>query len=92
MESKRNGYHENRMHAGIGRRIRCGTPKPARPRTAAAPSPASVAAVDDKASRCEAEKQKYRESEACFAPYRTPIGAIQPEGFQHCIAMNEPTC
>ena len=66
--------------------------EPGRPRPAPAPSPASVAAVDDKASRCEAEKQKYRESETCFAPYRTPTGAIQPEGFEHCVAMKEPAC
>lgn len=66
--------------------------EPAGSRPAPAPSPASVAAVDDKASRCETQKQKYRESETCFAPYRTPTGAIQPEGFEHCVAMKEPAC
>jgi hypothetical protein len=55
------------------------------------PRPATAAA-GDKASQCEAEKRRYRESEACFAPYRTPTGAIQPEGFQRCVAVKEPTC
>jgi hypothetical protein len=57
------------------------------------PAPATAAAsTGDKASQCEAEKKRYRESEACFAPYRTPTGAIQPEGFQRCVAVKEPTC
>ena len=66
--------------------------EPARPRTAAAASPASVTAADDRASQCEAQKQKYRESEACFAPYRRSTGTMRSEGFKHCVAMKEPTC
>ena len=53
---------------------------------------APAASPDDKVSQCEAEKKRYRDSEACFAPYRTATGAIQPEGFQRCVSVKEPTC
>ena len=65
--------------------------EPAKPRTSVKPAPAS-AAVENKATRCEAERQKYRESVACFEPYRMPNGAIQPEGLEKCVSMKEPTC
>jgi Domain of unknown function (DUF4124) len=61
----------------------------ANPDSRARPAPTTVA---DKASQCEQDKKRYRESEACFAPYRTPTGAIQPEGYQRCTAVREPTC
>lgn len=65
--------------------------KSERPRTDSPPLP-KTAGVDDKASRCEAEKRKYRQSEACFAPYRTANGGIKDEAFQHCVAAREPEC
>jgi len=64
---------------------------PAKPRTTATPAPAP-AVVESKAARCEAERQKYRDSVACFAPYRMPNGSIQPEGLEKCVSMKEPTC
>ncbi len=65
--------------------------KSAKPRSEPAPKP--VAASDDaKAKQCEADRKKYRESEACFAPYRNNAGSINPEAFQHCVAVKEPTC
>ncbi|MBT9613479.1 MAG: DUF4124 domain-containing protein [Burkholderiales bacterium] len=46
----------------------------------------------DKGSSCEAEKRKYRESEACFAPYRNATGGIKAEAFKHCVEVKEPQC
>ena len=57
------------------------------------PPPRSVSAsTDNSTALCEAERKKYRESEACFQPYRTPSGAVVPEAFQHCVEVKEPTC
>ena len=65
---------------------------PTRKETTDKPPRAVAAAPDNKTAQCEAEKKKYRESEACFRPYRTPSGAIVPEAFQHCTEVKEPTC
>lgn len=46
----------------------------------------------DKDSSCEAEKRKYRESEACFTPYRNTNGGIKAEAFKHCVEVKEPQC
>ena len=56
-----------------------------------APRPA-VATAEDKAKQCEADTKRYKESEACFAPYRRNAGSINPEAFQHCVEVKEPTC
>ena len=44
-----------------------------------------------KAKQCEADTKRYKESEACFAPYRSNAGSINPEAFQHCVEVKEPT-
>ena len=55
--------------------------------------PRSVSAsTDNSTARCEAERKKFRDSEACFQQYRTPSGAIVREAFQHCVEVKEPTC
>ena len=41
---------------------------------------------------CEARKRRYRESQECFAPYRTATGGIKREAFQHCIELKQPNC
>jgi hypothetical protein len=67
------------------------TPKaktPKNPRT----EPPPVNEADAAARQCEAERKKYRESVACFAPYRSNAGTINPEAFQHCVEVKEPTC
>jgi hypothetical protein len=57
------------------------------------PVPRPVVASDDaKAKQYEADKKKYKESEACFAPYRSAAGSISPEAFQHCVEVREPAC
>jgi len=55
------------------------------------PLPATTVA-DDKDKRCEMEKNKYMESQACFAPYRTATGGIKAEAFQHCVEVKDPKC
>ncbi len=64
--------------------------KPAKPRSA--PPPPAVASADARTKQCEADWKKYRESEACFAPYKSKAGSISPEAFQHCVEVKEPTC
>ena len=56
------------------------------------PSRSVSASTDNITAQCEAEKKKFRDSEACFPQYRTPSGAIVPEAFRHCVEVKEPTC
>jgi hypothetical protein len=51
------------------------------------PKPMSAA---EKKARCEKEWKKYRESEACFAPYRLANGGIKAEAFKHCTEIKQP--
>lgn len=39
---------------------------------------------------CQAQWRKYRESQACFGPYRTATGGIKAEAFQVCTEVPEP--
>ena len=64
---------------------------PNKPHSDSPPLPAA-AGTDNKESRCEAEKRKYMESQACFAPYRTATGGVEAEAFQHCVEVKEPQC
>lgn len=41
---------------------------------------------------CEAQMQKYRESQECFAPYRTVRGGIKEEGVNRCTVVKQPEC
>ena len=41
---------------------------------------------------CEARKRRYRESQECFAPYRTATGGIKRGAFQHCVELKQPMC
>ncbi|MDO8903772.1 DUF4124 domain-containing protein [Hydrogenophaga sp.] len=45
-------------------------------------------------SDCATRWRLYRESEACFGPFRTVGGGIKPEAFDHCneIASPEGQC
>lgn len=45
-----------------------------------------------KSLSCEARKERYRESQECFAPYRTATGGIKREAFRHCIELKQPLC
>lgn len=53
------------------------------------PAPPPLAASKGE-SPCEIAQRKYRESDACFAPYRNATGGIKPEAFEHCTEMKEP--
>lgn len=73
------------------------TAKSGKPVPVPAPKPPAVSAdssdsTEDRAKACDAEKRKYQDSLACFAPYKTPSGGITDEGVQHCVALKEPTC
>src|SRR5258706_10666440 len=63
--------------------------KPTKPRSA---PPPAVASADARTKQCEADWKTYRESEACFAPYKSKTGSISREAFQHCVEVKEPTC
>ena len=39
---------------------------------------------------CEQEWRRYRESQACLAPFRTATGAIKVEAFEHCLQLKQP--
>jgi Domain of unknown function (DUF4124) len=43
-------------------------------------------------SSCEAQKQRYRASQSCFAPYVTVDGAVKAEAYKHCTQIAEPQC
>lgn len=51
-----------------------------------------VSETDASDAACEAKMQRYRESQACFAPYRLANGAIKAEAFEHCTAIPQPPC
>ncbi len=65
-----------------------------------ASSPAQAAAVPPTAKRppaaptadtdCDTWRSLYRESQACFGPYRTARGATKAEAFVHCTPVTEP--
>lgn len=41
---------------------------------------------------CEAQKQRYKESQDCFAQYRNVRGGISEEGVARCTAVQQPIC
>ena len=56
-----------------------------------APSPASpTTALSDKKRQCEEELKRFRQSQDCFAPYRTANGGIKAEAFKHCVEVKMP--
>lgn len=42
-------------------------------------------------TECERLTRLYRESEACFAPYKLWNGATRAEAFEHCTPMVDPS-
>lgn len=56
---------------------------------AAATQPPTAAAIDLR-NRCDVAWQRYRESQACFAPYRNTNGSIKAEAFRRCTELQEP--
>lgn len=46
--------------------------------------------TSDKKNKCKKAWKKYKESEACFAPYRLVNGGIKAEAFKHCTEVKQP--
>lgn len=44
----------------------------------------------DKKQRCQEQWRKYRESAACFAPYKLVNGGVKAEAFKHCTVVKQP--
>lgn len=42
-------------------------------------------------TECQRMTRLYRESEACFAPYKLWNGGTRPEAFEHCTEVVEPS-
>ena len=64
--------------------------------TATAPTPSTpkpAAAVDASGdeSDCETQLRLYRESQECFAPFRTATGGIRAEAFEKCKERPDPS-
>lgn len=56
--------------------------------------PLTVTPVPDKQpdeTECQRMVRLYRESEACFAPYKIANGKTRPEAFEHCQQVVEPS-
>lgn len=64
------------------------TPMDRSPTPSAAPRHA--AQVPDARTDCDTWRRLYRESEKCFAPYKTAKGATRAEAFDHCVQMAAP--
>jgi hypothetical protein len=52
-----------------------------------APPPAAAQA----GSECEEQMKRYMASQECFAPFRLANGAINPEAFEKCQVVSQPT-
>lgn len=51
----------------------------------------SGAPAGNKGSKCEEEWRKYRESQACFAPYVIGGGrGVRAEAYEHCTSVSQP--
>ena len=50
----------------------------------------TTAETDEKKNRCELAWKKYRESQACFAPYILVNGGVKAEAFKHCTEIKQP--
>jgi len=56
--------------------------------------PLTVTPVPEKRpdeTECQRMVREYRESEACFAPYKIANGMTRPEAFEHCQQVVEPS-
>lgn len=40
---------------------------------------------------CREKMQRYRDSQACFIPYRNENGSLKPEAFKRCKEIPQPT-
>ncbi len=47
-------------------------------------------AANDRRNSCAEEWRRYRESQACFAPYAKVGGGVKGEAFEHCTEVTQP--
>ncbi len=52
--------------------------------------PPDATDTETKDKQCREAWKKYRESMACFAPYRVVGGGVKEEAFAHCKSVNQP--
>ena len=52
----------------------------------------TVSNTNVRGDSCEEQKQRYLESDLCFAPFRNANGTIKAEAFRHCVEVKEPRC
>lgn len=46
--------------------------------------------MGEKRMRCREKWREYRESQACFAPYRLANGGVKAEAFKYCKEVKQP--
>ncbi len=57
----------------------------------ASPTPATrTMDMGEKRKRCREKWREYRESQACFAPYRLVNGGVKAEAFKYCKDVKQP--
>lgn len=52
--------------------------------------PSDATDIDTSDKKCREAWKKYRESLACFAPYRVVGGGVKEEAFKHCKNVLQP--
>lgn len=53
-------------------------------------APSATTGIKDKQNQCKKAWKKYKESEACFAPYKLVNCGIKAEAFKHCTEVKQP--
>lgn len=46
--------------------------------------------MSEKRKRCNEKWREYRESQACFAPYRLVNGGVKAEAYKYCKDVKQP--
>lgn len=68
-----------------------GTRMPAPVRSGAASAPGATQSEEKGAEDCQSRLAAYRESQACFGRYRINANVMDPEAFNKCKSIPEPT-
>lgn len=67
-------------------------PAASQPPAPATPPPPPAVTNLSQEQLCRLQIQRYQESLACFAPYVNANGSVQPEAFQRCEQIPQPSC
>lgn len=75
-----------------GAKLKGPTPRGNAPATTQAdtPAPAASAPPRGNADTCQAQWEKFRESQACFQRFRLANGAVRPEATEKCESVPQP--